>query len=266
MNQRSETRSMLEKPLNARQSAILQMIEQNGTATIDELEASFDVTPQTLRRDLNILADARMIQRFHGGASSTNSTTNLPYQDRQIRNLKEKEAIAREIAANIPDHSSLFINIGTTTEAVARALMNHRGLQVVTNNLHVASQMSQKEDFRVIVTSGEVRAKDGGIVGEATMDFVKQFRLDFGIIGISAIDEDGMLLDFDYREVKVAQAIIDHSRSVLLAADHSKFGRRAMVQLGTITQANAFFTDKTPNTTITQLMAEHDVQLQICRV
>ena len=255
----------LEKPLNARQANILKMIEQNGSATIDELESSFDVTPQTLRRDLNLLAEAGLIQRFHGGASSTTSTQNLSYQDRQIRYLKEKEAIAREIAQHIPDNSSLFINIGTTTETIAKALMQHQGLQVVTNNLHVASLMSQKEDFRVIVTSGEVRSKDGGIVGEATMDFVQQFRLDFGIIGISAIDDDGTLLDYDYREVKVAQAIIEHSRHVFLAADHSKFGRRAMVRLGSIAQANMFFTDLAPNANIVQLMQDHDVRLQICR-
>jgi DeoR family glycerol-3-phosphate regulon repressor len=258
---------MLDKPLNTRQAAILKMIEQNGSATIDELESSFEVTPQTLRRDLNMLAEANLIQRFHGGASTgvPTSTRNLPYQDRQIRNLLEKQAIARAIALQIPDHSSLFINIGTTTESIAQALMHHAGLQVVTNNLHVASLMSQKEDFRVIVTSGEVRARDGGIVGEATTDFVKQFRLDFGIIGISAIDEMGNLLDYDYREVKVAQAIIEHSRQVFLAADHSKFGRRAMVHLGSITQANMFFTDRMPDPSIVSLLQAHEVTMQICQ-
>ncbi|AZZ95264.1 DeoR/GlpR family transcriptional regulator [Hahella sp. KA22] len=253
-----------DKPLNARQTAILKLIEKNGVATIDELVEAFDVTPQTLRRDLNLLADYNLIQRFHGGATSITSTENLSYQDRQIRNLEEKEAIAREIALHVPDHSSMFINIGTTTETIAKALMNHKGLQVVTNNLHVASMMSKKEDFRVIVTSGEVRARDGGIVGEATMDFVQQFRLDFGIIGISAIDEDGALLDYDYREVRVAQAIIQQSRHVFLAADHSKFGRRAMVRLGSITQANMFFTDQRPSEDIETMMKNHDVRLHIC--
>lgn len=257
---------MLEKPLNTRQAAILKLIEQNGAATIEELETNFDVTPQTLRRDLNMLADANLIQRFHGGASAAPalSTHNVPYQDRQIHHLLEKEAIAKEIARLIPDHSSLFINIGTTTETIAQALMQHQGLQIVTNNLHVASLMSQKEDFRVIVTSGEVRAKDGGIVGEATTEFVKQFRLDFGIIGISAIDDDGTLLDYDYREVRVAQAIIEHSRQVFLAADHSKFGRRAMVRLGSLTQAHRFFTDRVPTPAIVELMQESSVALHLC--
>src|SRR5690606_34685016 len=154
---------------------------------------------------------------------------NTPYTERKIQNLEGKQRIAEAVAAKIPDHCSLFINIGTTNEAVAAALMQHQGLQIITNSLHVATVMSQKEDFRVIVASGEVRARDGGIIGEATIDFIRQFRLDFGIVGISGIDDDGMLLDYDYREVRVAQAILDQSRCVYLVADHSKFGRNAMV-------------------------------------
>lgn len=254
----------MDKPLNPRQAAIARRVEQTGHVTIDELVASFDVTPQTIRRDLSLLSDAGLIARFHGGASPVNSTENLSYQDRQILNHQAKECIAREIARNIPDHSSLFINIGTTTETIAQALMQHRGLQVVTNNLHVATMMSTKEDFRVIIASGEVRARDGGIVGEATLDFIRQFKLDYGIIGISGIDEDGSLLDYDYREVRIAQTIIEHSRQLFLAADHSKYGRRAMVRLGSIAQADAFFTDETPPASLLEVMSSNDVRLHIC--
>lgn len=254
----------MDKPLNPRQSAIARRVEQSGHVTIDELVTVFEVTPQTIRRDLSLLADAGLIARFHGGASPLNSTENLSYQDRQILNHEAKERIAREIAAHIPDHSSLFINIGTTTETIAQALMQHRGLQVVTNNLHVATLMSAKEDFRVIIASGEVRARDGGIVGEATLDFIRQFKLDYGIIGISGIDEDGSLLDYDYREVRIAQTIIEHSRQLFLAADHSKYGRRAMVRLGSIAQADAFFTDETPSLSLCEVLTNNDVRLHVC--
>ncbi|MHA7881010.1 MAG: DeoR family transcriptional regulator [Saccharospirillum sp.] len=254
----------MDKPLNPRQAAIVKRTEQAGHVTIDELVAAYQVTPQTIRRDLTLLEEAGLIVRFHGGANPVNSTENLSYQDRQILNHQAKERIAREIAAHIPDHASLFINIGTTTETIARALMQHQGLQVVTNNLHVASIMSVKEDFRVILASGEVRSKDGGIVGEATSDFIRQFKLDYGIIGISAIDEDGTLLDFDYREVRVAQTIIEQSRNVFLAADHSKFGRRAMVRLGSIGQADAFFTDEPPAAHFAELLDEAGVRLCVC--
>ncbi len=254
----------MEKPLNPRQAAIVRRVEQLGHVTIDDLVDLFEVTPQTIRRDLTLLSDEGLIARFHGGASPVNSTENLSYQDRQILNQPAKERIAEQLATQIPDHASLFINIGTTTETIARALMNHTGLQIVTNNLHVATIMSQKEDFRVIIASGEVRSRDGGIVGEATLDFIRQFKLDYGIIGISGIDEDGSLLDYDYREVRVAQTIIEHSRHVFLAADTSKFGRRAMVRLGSITQADAVFTDQPPPETIQQILADADVRLYVC--
>lgn len=253
----------IDKSFNPRQAAIVQRIEQGGHATIDDLVAAFEVTPQTIRRDLTLLADAGLIARFHGGASPVNSTENLSYQDRQILNHGAKEGIAQLVAEQIPDHASLFINIGTTTETIARALLQHRGLQVITNNLHVAAILSPKEDFRVIVASGEVRARDGGIVGEATLDFIRQFKLDYGIIGISGIEEDGALLDYDYREVRVAQTIMEQSRQVLLAADHSKFGRRAMVRLGHITQADVFVTDVAPPLAIVEQLQAAEVRLLV---
>ncbi|WP_020679957.1 DeoR/GlpR family transcriptional regulator [Marinobacterium rhizophilum] len=246
-----------------RQDLILEKVQATGFVTIDELVEHFRVTPQTIRRDLNQLARDNKLRRHHGGAGVESSTVNTAYQARKIMELDAKEKIAQELAKVIPDGASLFINIGTTTETIARALLNHHNLRIVTNNLHVASILSAKEDFTVIVAGGEVRNRDGGIVGEATRDFINQFQMDFGIIGISGIHSDGSLLDFDYREVRVAQTIIANSRQVLLAADHSKFGRNAMVRLGNITQADHFFTDLAPPAEIRQLLIEHQVQLHI---
>ncbi|WP_230390456.1 DeoR/GlpR family DNA-binding transcription regulator [Reinekea sp. G2M2-21] len=256
---------MTESDLNDRQRNILRWVESDGHVRVEDMVRRYEVTEQTIRRDLTFLEAQQLLRRVHGGAKPTNSTENIAYSDRQIMNFAEKQKIARVIAEHIPDNASLFINIGTTTETIAHELMQHKGLQIVTNNLHVATLMSQKPDFRVIVTSGEVRASDGGIVGEATLDFIQQFKLDYGLIGISAIDNEGTLLDFDYREVKVAQAIIQHSRQVFLAADHSKFGRKAMVRLGNISQADMFFTDRAPGPEILAKMNDADVSLQICR-
>ena len=158
----------------------------------------------------------------------------------------------------------MFIDIGTTPEAVARALnKNHKQLRVVTNNINVATILLPNPEIKVILAGGEVRNRDGGIVGEATLDFVKQFRLDFGILGISGIGFDGSLLDFDYHEVRVKQAIIDNSRSVFLAVDHSKFGRNAMVKLGNIAQLNMVFTNKQPPEEILAILKEAAVPLEV---
>ncbi|MDX6749642.1 DeoR/GlpR family transcriptional regulator [Geminicoccaceae bacterium 1502E] len=229
-----------------RREQILDLVRRQGFASIEALAQKFQVTPQTIRRDINDLCRKALLRRYHGGAGLPSSVENLAYQTRQVLHLAEKRRIARLVAEHIPDAASIFINIGTTTEEVAKALMEHQGLRIITNNLNVAGMLAGKADFQVIVAGGIVRARDRGIVGEAAIDLIRQFKVDFGIIGISGIDLDGTLLDFDYQEVRVAQAIIANSRKVFLAADHSKFGRSAMVRLGHVDQIDALFTDAAP--------------------
>jgi len=248
-------------PLKARQAAIQRLVQARGFVTIDYLAREFSVTPQTIRRDINTLSDRGLIRRYHGGAGADSSTENVAYNDRKILCFKEKQKIAKMVAGKIPNHASLFISIGTTTEAIAQALCNHKRLRIITNSLNVASILSVNSNFEVIVAGGRVRYRDGGIVGPLTIDFIQQFRVDYGIIGISSIDADGTLLDFDYREVRAARAIIDNSRSVFLATDHTKFGRNAMVRLGNISEISAIFTDKPLPASLAEVINGTDVRL-----
>lgn len=248
-------------PLKVRQAEIRRLVKAKGFVTIDHLAREFKVTPQTIRRDINTLSKRGLIHRYHGGAGADSSTENVAYTERKVLCSKEKQKIAKMVAAQIPDQASLFINIGTTTEAIAHALCNHRRLRIITNNLNVATILSANSNFEVIVAGGLVRHRDCGIIGEATIDFIQQFKVDYGIIGISGIDADGTLLDFDYREVRAARAIIDNSRMVMLAADHTKFGRNAMVRLGNIEEIDALFTDKEPPTALVEIMSTADVNL-----
>lgn len=145
-----------------RQDLIMELIQQNGFVTTEQLVDQFKVTPQTIRRDLNDLASQKKLRRHHGGAGIDSSTVNTAYQARKIMDLEAKERIAEALVDMIPDNSSMFINIGTTTETIAKALLEKNNLQVVTNNLHVASILSAKEDFHIIIAGGEVRNRDGG--------------------------------------------------------------------------------------------------------
>ncbi|MBS7661464.1 DeoR family transcriptional regulator [Pseudomonas lalucatii] len=249
--------------LAPRQHDILNLARERGYVSIDELAQAFAVTPQTIRRDINQLAEQGLLRRTHGGAASeASSTQNTAYAMRAGQMREEKQRIAEAIAAHVPDHASLFISIGTTTEAIARELLKRRGLKVITNNLHVAAQLSAKADFEVLVAGGTVRS-DGGVVGQATVDFIRQFKVDYALVGISGIDEDGSLLDFDYQEVRVTQSIIDNARQVFLAADSSKFGRNAVVRLGSIALVDRVFTDAPPSPAISRLLHEHQVQLEL---
>lgn len=246
-----------------RHARIEGLIRERGFVTIGALSEQLGVTVQTIRRDLAELSDAGLVTRFHGGAGLPSSISNIDYSARKILNIKEKQKIAQLVARHIPPNSSLFINIGTTTEAVARALLDHTGLRFITNNLNVAALVEGKPDLQVIVTGGVVRNRDGGVVGQAACDMIAQFRVDYGVIGISGIDTDGTLLDYDYDEVRAAQAIMKNSRHVFLVADHTKFARRPMVRMASITQVSALFTDLPPPAPLGELLEAHNIGLHI---
>ena len=249
---------------NPRQIHLLDTVRERGSVTVDELAEMLDVTLQTVRRDVQRLADDGLLTRFHGGVRVPSSTTeNIGYQQRETLHAEGKARIARAVAGQVPNNCSLILNIGTTTEAIAKALLRHTGLRVITNNLNVAAILSDNPQCEVIVAGGSVRPRDRAIVGEATVDFIRQFKVDIALIGVSSIESDGSLRDFDLREVKVAQTIIAQAREVWLATDVSKFNRPAMIQLGHLSQIDRLFTDAPPPTPYPDLLARAQVRLEI---
>jgi len=251
--------------LNRRQQQMLGLVRQQGFVSVEALAQHFTVTAQTIRRDINALCRHGLLRRYHGGAGLPSSVENVAYTARQVLNPRAKERIALEVARHIPNQASLYITLGTTTEAVASALLDHEGLRVITNNLNVATILSGNPSFEVIIAGGVVRHRDRGVTGEATIDFINQFKVDYAVMGISGIEQDGSLLDFDYREVRVLQAIMRNARSVLLAADHSKFGRNALVRVADLGDVSVLFTDAEPPAGVRRLMQEHDGQIVIAR-
>lgn len=244
-----------------RQTEIIDIARQQGRVLVEDLASRFSVSPQTIRKDLNDLCDARALNRIHGGAVFPSGNENVQYEARRSIAASEKQAIGQAAAGLIPDHASLFINIGTTTEAVGDALVDHKALMVITNNINVANRLRVYPLIEVVIAGGVVRGSDGGIVGEAAVDFIRQFKVDFAIIGVSAIDEDGALLDFDFREVKVAQAIMANARHVILVSDSSKFDRTAPVRIGHVSQVDTFITDTCPSEKIRAICQEQAVEL-----
>ncbi len=249
--------------LNLRHNEILEIARESGRVDVDGLAHRFEVTPQTIRKDLNDLCDSELLQRVHGGAIYPSSTANLAYPHRREIATQAKSGIAQRAAAIVPNDCSLIMNIGTTTELVAKALLRHSGLMVVTNNLNVAYILSGSPDIEVVVTGGMVRKSDLGIIGAAAVDVIEQFKVDYAVIGSSAIDETGALLDYDYREVRIAQTILKHARKRILVADSTKFERRAPVQIGHLSDIDIFVTDTAPPKEIVDLCSASGVQLEI---
>lgn len=227
-----------------RHPEILDIARRARKVTVEGLAEHFGVTHQTIRRDLSDLADAGKLERVHGGAILPSSTVNIGYEDRRDLNDGAKDAIASACAAAIPDDASIFLNIGTSTEAVARQLLTHRNLLVVTNNMNVANILVENESCEIIVAGGSLRRSDGGLIGALTTQTIQQFKFDFAVIGCSAMDAEGDLLDFDIQEVGVSQTIIRQARRPFLVADHSKFQRQAPARITSLADIDTIFTDR----------------------
>ena len=249
--------------LSSRQKDIFEFARVHGEVEVDPLAESFNVTPQTIRRDLNQLCDLRLLQRVHGGAIVHDGVENLGYAARKQMAADRKNLIGKRAAELIANDSSLFINIGTTTEWLAEYLKGHAGLLVITNNINVVNTLRPSESIDVMTAGGTVRREDGAIVGQTAVEFFNRFKVDYAVIGASAIEKDGAMLDYDIREVRVAQAIIRNARSVILVADAMKFERNAPVRIDNISAVDYFVTDEAPAPEFLELCRLQGVQVEV---
>ena len=250
--------------LSFRQSDILNLAKQQGRVTVDGLAETFGVTVQTIRRDLSELSEMGKLDRVHGGAVLRSGVSNIGYEDRRSLNDDAKTRIAQACAKDIPDGASIFMNIGTSTEAVARQMLSHRNLMVVTNNMNVANILIENPECEIVMAGGVLRRADGGLIGNLTVSTIRQFKFDLAIIGCSALDADGDLLDFDFQEVHVSQTIIAQARRTFLVADHSKFQRSAPARIASLGDIDTFYTEAELSRQLTRKCSEWGTELRRC--
>ena len=250
--------------LSERQAEIAEMVRDHGFLTVDELAARFDLTTQTIRRDLNILCDYGLARRRHGGIESSSKTGNLAYESRQILARGAKQRIAKEVARHVPDGASLAFSIGTTPQVVAEALLGHDGLRIFTNNLNIAMLCCANDSFEVNIVGGRLRNGDRDVLGLGMEDFFSSYMVDIGIFGVAGVGDDGMLLDFYEEEVRARKLIRENSRQTFLVLDSSKFGRLAHVRGGNIGESSKVFCDGPPPKRIAQGLKKSGTEFILC--
>ncbi|WP_198018828.1 DeoR/GlpR family DNA-binding transcription regulator [Azorhizobium doebereinerae] len=250
--------------VSPRQQEIVQRVREQGFVTIETLARMFDVSPQTVRRDIIRLDEAGLIQRFHGGAGLKETTTRLVYSQKRAASPDGKKRIARACAALIPHGSSVCLDVGTTVEAVAQALLEHRRMHVITTSVGAAGILAGSQVGDVVVTGGLMRGADGSLVGEAALASLNSFRMDTAVIGCSGFDDvDGAVMDFDLLKVATKKAMAAQSRRVILVADATKFTRSALVRVMDFAAVSALVTDAPPPDHLAQRIAEAGCRLLV---
>jgi DeoR family glycerol-3-phosphate regulon repressor len=251
--------------LSERQVQIAEMIRQQDFIRVEVLARHFNVTTQTIRRDLNMLCERGIARRLHGGVQRMNISGNVAYAWRQVLNSEAKQNLAREVARHVPNGVSLAFSIGTTPEIVSKALLGHQHLRIFTNNLNIAMLACTNPTFEVTVAGGRLRNEDRDVMGAGMESLFSAYKVDIGIYGVAGVDDDGTLLDFYEEEVRARQMIRENSRSAYLVLDHTKFGRAAHVRGGKIDEATKIFCDRTPPPVILAMLEQSGAQLIVCK-
>lgn len=248
-----------------RHQLILKKIHECGNIAITDLASELKVSMQTIRRDVRELEKMEQLSRYHGGVTCVPKDLDNRHDifSDQVNLFNEKTAIADTVANIIPDDSTVFISIGTTVEMIASALACKVRMRVITDSLRVAALLYSNPNIEVMIPSGTLCASNGGIEGPNTIKSISEFRTDYTITSVGAIDDDGTLLDNNLAEVTAVKAMMANTKKIIVACDHTKFNSVASVRIGNITQCDYLVTDEQPSFELLQVLDNSKTQLII---
>ena len=251
--------------LSKRHKDIIRLLEKDGTITVSDLAARLSVSLETIRRDIKPMADNGSILRMHGSIALPSIVGEAPFERRMRENSGAKKAIATAVARTIKDGDSIMLDTGTTTSFVARELLSHRRLTVVTNSSDIARTLAIVNDNKVYMAGGELRSDNGAAFGVSAIDFVSRFSVTHAIISAGAVDASG-IMDFDLEEAEFARMVLSRGKRRLVVTDHSKFGRQGLVQVCNFSGIMEIATSGPPPRAILEQMGRADVLLSVAEV
>lgn len=237
--------------LHKRQNEILASVKSRGACSIVELATQLNVSDETIRRNIKPLVRQGLIEKVHGGiVLSQNQEPEPPFEKRMHDQIEEKLLISRLVADIISDGDSIMLDTGSTTAYVARALTNHRNLSVVTNCTEIARTLVREPSNRVHICGGALRPDDWATFGPAAIDFVRQFHVNYAILSIGGVTEQGAFMDYHLEEAEFSRAVIEQARKTIVVADHSKFGNTNFIKVCNFDQIDMVVVDRPPPTSI----------------
>lgn len=227
-----------------RLGVILEKLSQHTSVGVPELALELDVSQASVRRDLRLLEDQQLLTRTHGGAVASGVLYELPMRYRGGQRQEAKRAIAKRALELLPeDITSIGLNGGSTTTEVARALMSHGRLRVVTNALNIASELAVRSQIDLVVCGGSARAESYELVGPIAEATLAGLNLDVAILGVDGISARAGLSTHHEVEAQTNRAILKAAERVIVVADSTKIGRRAFARISEISSVSDVVTD-----------------------
>lgn len=242
---------------------ILDGLAGNGAGSVTDIAADLEVSPATIRRDLQLLESQRLLARTHGGAVAQGVLYELPLRYKIARYQHEKVLIAREAASRVGDGASVGLTGGTTTTEVARALAERHQLTVVTNALNIASELAVRPNLKLVVTGGVARDKSYELVGPLAEQSLAGLNLDVVFIGADGVDPSAGLTTHHAMEAHTDRALIERAQRVIAVADSSKVGRVAFARICELERVDEMITDGGGDPGLLEELARTGVEITV---
>lgn len=213
---------------STRQATILQRVKETGEASVQDLADRMNVSPSTIRRDLNTLSDEGLLRRVRGGGSVEPDA--MPFHEVAQKSSPAKERLAKRAATLVNDGDVVVLDIGTTIALIARELRGKK-ITVITSSLAVLDELREDNDIELVLLGGVLRRSYHSLVGSLTEDALSQLRASISFIGTSGIQANGTVMDSTGIEVPIKRAILAASPQVVLVADDTKFPGTGILQV-----------------------------------
>lgn len=246
-----------------RHGEILRLLGEEGMITIASLAERLGVSLETVRRDVKPLADDGSVLKMHGAVGLASMVGEAPFERRMRENAEAKRLIARMVAATIRDGEAIMLDTGTTTSFLARELLGHRRLTVVTNSSDIARTLATVNGNKVYMAGGELRSDSGAAFGISAIEFVSRFSVDHAVISIGAVDAAAGLTDYELEEAEFARMVLSRGQRSLVVTDHTKFGRQGLVRVCGFDGFSELATDRPPPADIAAALSQGGARLTV---
>ena len=247
-------------------AALLALLTEERSLNVAALAERFGVSASTLRRDLQMLEEQRLLERTHGGAVAIRAEHELPVRYRTNQNREQKAAIARLAVSQIPLGAIVGLTGGTTTSEVARQLAVRDQLTVVTNALNIAAELSIRPKVKVVVPGGVARPQSYELVGVWGAQVLRGLNITHAVVGVDGIDVSGGLTTHDEVEAQTNAALLDRAHKVYVVADGSKVGKVHLARIAGFERVTEFFTDSTADPRALAQLRDEGVKVRIADV
>lgn len=238
-----------------------QYILKNATVSLDELTQVFSVSMNTVRRDVQQLLQRGLIQKVYGGVSAARQAEPLPMSIRAGRNSEAKQQIGKLAASLIPDHTSVFLDSGSTTPQILPYLAEKAGITVVTHSLPALYEASRYPNLNIINPGGTFHNGTSSYVGIATVEAISKIHVQTVLIAATGVSLEHGLTNTTYLEAEIKRRITSDAANIILMADHTKFDRSAVLSFCPLDRLSAIVTDQKPGKDYLDFMAKHNIRL-----